>query len=390
MANSPIRVSVPPHESIQPAFIPPHERIKAGAFDVDTIFASLREALSSGTQELGPFAASIADAAQFLTEATGAAVGMRYGDGVFCLGRSGPSAPPLGAELTLKSGFSAECVRTGKSLRCDDARHDYRTDASVCRRLGVFSIAAVPIRGVNGCIGLLEAFSNQTYAFSEKHMVFLERLAELASIAQERELEKQSLFRGEEHQTRNLIPTVRIVPPRVRTYLELARPRNWALGAAVLALLISVVRLEPWRTTTTARTKSHVIEQQPIEPERVVIDAILPSVIAAAPTTSPLESSEASRREIPQGLSGGTLLRKVHPVYPRDALASHLQGSVTLFGTVGESGQLQGLRIMSGDPVLARAALDAVQQWQYEPYMMNGKPIPRTIQITVQFKLPTE
>src|SRR5437773_3555611 len=128
MANSPIRVPVPSRESTQPAFISPLERIKAGAFDVDTIFASLRETLSSGTQEIGSFTASIAEAAQFLTEATGAAMGLRYGDAMFCLGRSGGTAPPLGAELTLKSGFSAQCVRSDKSLRCDDARHDYRTD----------------------------------------------------------------------------------------------------------------------------------------------------------------------------------------------------------------------------------------------------------------------
>ena len=244
MANSPIRVPIPPRESIQPAFISPHERIKTGAFDVDTIFATLRETLSSGSQELSSFARSIAESAQFLTEATGAAVGIRYGDGVFCLGSSGATAPPLGAELTLKSGFSAECVRTGKSLRCDDARHDYRTDAAVCRRLGIFSIAAVPIRGEKGSsIGLLETFSNKTYAFSEKHMVFLERLAELASIAQEREIERQSLSPREENHTRDLLPAVRIVPQRVRGFLEFVRPRNWALFASVLALMISLVRL---------------------------------------------------------------------------------------------------------------------------------------------------
>ena len=386
MANSPIRVPIPPRESIQPPFVSPHERIKAGAFDVDTIFASLRETLSSGRQKLAPFAASVAEAAQFLTEATGAAVGIGYGGDVYCLGRSGGTAPPLGAELTLKSGFSAECVRTGKSLRCDDARHDYRTDAAVCRRLGVFSIAAVPIRGERGCIGLLEVFSNRTYAFSEKHMVFLERLAELASIAQERELEKKPPPR-DEHQIHNLIPTVRIVPGRIRTYLERARPRNWALVVAVLALLVSVVRLEPWRTPTVAHTKSHVV----LEPESVVIDAIMPSAIAAPATpTSPLESAETSRAATPAGLSGGTLLRKVRPIYPAEAIASRMQGSVTLFGTVGEGGQLHGLRIMSGDPVLGQAALDAVQQWQYEPYRLNGKPIPRTTRITVEFKLPSE
>jgi protein TonB len=133
--------------------------------------------------------------------------------------------------------------------------------------------------------------------------------------------------------------------------------------------------------------KSHVI----VEPETVVIDAIMPSAIAAPTTSSsPLESAERLPAATTAGLSGGTLLRKVRPIYPTEAIASRMQGTVTLFGTVGESGQLQGLRIISGDPVLGHAALEAVQQWQYEPYRLNGKPIPRTTRITVEFKLPSE
>ena len=453
MANSPIRVPIPSRASINAALISHHERAKAGAFDVDTIFATLRESLSSGTQEVDSFAASIAEAAQFLTGATGAAVGLRYGEGVFCLGRSGETAPAVGAELTLKSGFSAECVRTGKSLRCDDARHDYRTDAAVCRRLSVFSIAAAPIRAEKGCVGLLEVFSNRTYAFSEKHMVFLERLAELASIALERDSNKQIPEQRREVESGDLRPTVRVLAGRIRTVWELARPRNWALGAGVLALIVSVVRLEPWRTPSTPAHRARTVEQKPaMEPETVVIDAVipkpspvhatavpktsasrtvsadavtlrreaenstagvspqpeqqgdaqssaqdlLPPAIAASPASNspPLDlaanSGTSSQAGLPisQGISGGGLLRKVQPTYPKQALASRIQGSVTLMGTVGERGRLQGLKIVIGDPLLARAALEAVQQWVYQPYMLNGKPITKATEITVNFKLP--
>jgi TonB family protein len=451
MANSPIRVPIPSREPINSAFVSPHERIKAGAFDVDTIFATLRESLSSGTQEVGSFATSIAEAAQFLTDASGAALGLRYGDGVFCLGRSGETTPPLGAELTVKSGFSAECVRTAKSLRCDDARHDYRTDAAVCRRLGVFSIAAVPVRSEQGCVGLLEVFSNRTYAFSEKHMVFLERLAELASIAQERESNRLIPKHGIQAQSGGRERELRAVTASVKRIWELARPRNWALGAAILALVVSVVRLEPWQTPHASVPRTHPVEQQPTtQPERVVIDAVipkpspvhaaavtktaawrtvlpddvtirraqsstaslasqaeqqratqstpqdlLPPATANAPTTSPLVDLASNSGTLPepalsisQGLSGGTLLRKVQPTYPKQALSLRIQGSVTLMGTVGETGRLQGLKIETGDPILARAALDAVQQWQYQPFMLNGKPIARTTEITVNFKLP--
>ena len=452
MANSPIRAPIPPRETINPALISHHERAKAGAFDVDAIFAALRESLSSGAQEVSSFAASIAEAAQFLTEATGAALGLRHGEGVFCLGRSGETAPAVGVELTLKSGFSAECVRTDKSLRCDDARHDYRTHAAVCRRLGVFSIAAVPIRAEKGCVGLLEVFSNRTYAFSEKHMVFLERLAELASIAQERDSNKLIPEQRKETSSEPT-PTVRARVGRIRTVWEQARPRNWALGAGVLALVISVVRLAPWRTPSTPVHRAHTAEQKlAMAPETVVIDAViskpspahaaalvktsasktgladevtlrrvaensrasvlpqpeqqrdtqssaqelLPPAIAASPASnsapfdSAANSGTLSQAGLPisQGRSGGGLLRRVQPTYPKQALASRIQGSVTLMGIVGEQGRLQDLKIVNGDPLLARAALEAIQQWVYQPYMLNGKPVTKATEITVNFKLP--
>ena len=311
MANSLIRVPIPSGASINAALISHYERAKSGAFDVDAIFATLRESLSSGTQEVGSFAASIAEAAQFLTGATGAAVGLRYGEGMFCLGRSGETAPAVGAELTLKSGFSAECVRTGKSLRCDDARDDYRTDAAVCRRLGVFSVAAVPIRGEKGCVGLLEVFSNRTFAFSEKHMVFLERLAELASIAQERDSNKQ--IPGVRTGTASGDPrrAARALAGRIRTVWELARPRNWALGAGVLALIVSVVRLEPWRTPSTPAHRAHTAEQKPaMEPETVVIDAVIPkpSPVHGAVTAAVLKNlGEPKRAEVQKLYHSDTL-----------------------------------------------------------------------------------
>jgi len=236
---------------------------------------------------------------------------------------------------------------------------------------------------------------------------------------------------------------------------ELARARNWALGAGVLALIVSVVRLEPWRTPSTPVHRAHTAEQKSaMEPDTVVIDAVvpkpspvqaaaasktsasktvlvhhvtirrtaetatldpssqsaqrretpdsdlvpqdvLPPAIAASPTSSSprLDWSSGSgilpEREISwQRISGGTLLRKVQPTYPQQALTSRLEGSVTILGAVAESGRLEDLKIVSGDPILARAALEAVQQWVYQPYMLNGKPITQATEITVNFKLP--
>ena len=99
------------------------------------------------------------------------------------MGRSGETAPELGDRLNVDSGISGECLRTGVSLRCDDASRDFHVDAEVCRQMGLQSIAVVPLRGQHGRVGVLEAFSTESYAFTEDKMELLGRLAGLAEAA---------------------------------------------------------------------------------------------------------------------------------------------------------------------------------------------------------------
>jgi protein TonB len=89
-----------------------------------------------------------------------------------------------------------------------------------------------------------------------------------------------------------------------------------------------------------------------------------------------------------QGVSGGSLERKVQPIYPARARSTGLQGPVVLQAVIDEVGEVQNLRTVSGDAVLARAAIDAVRQWRYQPYLLNGQPLKMPIQITVNFTLP--
>ena len=97
--------------------------------------------------------------------------------------RSGETAPELGDRLNVDSGISGECLRTGVIMRCDDASRDFHVDAEVCRQLGLQSIAVVPLRGQYGRVGVLEAFSTESYAFTEEKMEILGRLAGLAEAA---------------------------------------------------------------------------------------------------------------------------------------------------------------------------------------------------------------
>jgi protein TonB len=89
-----------------------------------------------------------------------------------------------------------------------------------------------------------------------------------------------------------------------------------------------------------------------------------------------------------QGVSQGLLMKKVQPVYPRNALFMHQEGSVELMATISKTGDISRVKVLSGDSQLTRAATDAVKQWKYKPYLLNGEPVEIQTQVTINFKLP--
>ena len=91
---------------------------------------------------------------------------------------------------------------------------------------------------------------------------------------------------------------------------------------------------------------------------------------------------------ISQGVSQGLIVKRVQPIYPKAALAMHVEGAVELTATISKEGLISAVKALKGDPQLARAAVDAVKQWKYKPYLLNGEPVEIQTQITVNFKLP--
>jgi protein TonB len=91
---------------------------------------------------------------------------------------------------------------------------------------------------------------------------------------------------------------------------------------------------------------------------------------------------------VSQGLSGGTLEYKVSPIYPSEARRLRREGRVTLDGVITEDGRLRELKVVEGDGMLVRAAMQAVSQWRYHPYKLNGVPVRMGTKITLIFKLP--
>ncbi|MGA8502903.1 MAG: TonB family protein [Candidatus Sulfotelmatobacter sp.] len=91
---------------------------------------------------------------------------------------------------------------------------------------------------------------------------------------------------------------------------------------------------------------------------------------------------------VSQGVSRGLLVKKTAPVYPASAMQMHTEGVVELVATISKSGDISAVKVASGNPQLARAAVDAVKQWKYKPYLLNGEPVEIQTQVTVNFKLP--
>lgn len=93
------------------------------------------------------------------------------------------------------------------------------------------------------------------------------------------------------------------------------------------------------------------------------------------------------RIRISQGVTKGLLIHKVEPPYPVLAKSARIQGEVVLKAIIDKEGNIQDLRLVSGHPMLVPAAIDAVRQWHYRPYLLDGQPVEVETTVTVNFEL---
>jgi protein TonB len=116
-------------------------------------------------------------------------------------------------------------------------------------------------------------------------------------------------------------------------------------------------------------------------------DGLSPSLLSGPrpvmPTTPP-PSVHAIRTS---SMLEGNLIRRVEPVYPPLARSARIQGSVILVALISKAGTIENLRAVAGHPMLVPAAINAVSQWRYRPYVLNSEPIEVETQITVNFFL---
>ena len=102
------------------------------------------------------------------------------------------------------------------------------------------------------------------------------------------------------------------------------------------------------------------------------------------PLPAPAPSSRLFRSS---DLLAGSLVRRAQPVYPPLARSARIQGTVVLSAVISKAGMMENLRVVSGHPLLVTAAIEAVSQWRYRPYILNREPIEVETQIIVSFSL---
>jgi len=118
--------------------------------------------------------------------------------------------------------------------------------------------------------------------------------------------------------------------------------------------------------------------------EKVAKEALAPQTTSSA---SPLPTPKGQTVEVASGISQGLLVSQVAPVYPAVARSARVQGTVTLLAVIAKDGTVENLSLVSGHPLLVSAAMDAVKQWRYRPYVLNGQPVEVMTQINVNFQL---
>ncbi len=113
---------------------------------------------------------------------------------------------------------------------------------------------------------------------------------------------------------------------------------------------------------------------------------VIGSVLSSTPVAVP-KIATPQRVRVSSGVSTGLLIRKVPPSYPPLARQARIQGVVVLQAQISKEGNIQNLQLISGHPMLAPAAIEAVKQWKYKPYLLNGEPVEVDTQVQVNFTL---
>jgi TonB family protein len=362
------------------------------------------------------------------TRARAAALALKRGDAMVCRAATGEHAPDLGIPLNTSDGLSGACLRTRQSQLCLDTETDGRVDAASSSRLGVRSMLIVPVLEGEELIGVLEVFATDPGEFVDTDQNLLEIFAREAARIQRaaRELEHRpaAIAALSDLHAGALEPTYPI--PNQRAPYEV-----WSMVLGGLAILAAVAvsfmigsrigwlglssRTAPIPPSPVVAASNPAPPASPgpqparpaSTPKRAqdsnagglvvyeqgkVVFRLNPAGAAKSVPRSPASEESApgaiARVWLAPDLAETRILQRNEPQYPSEALSAHRTGDVVLEVTVGTDGAVASSRPVSGDPILAAAAADAVRTWRYDPYRVQGRPAEFQTAVTLKFSLP--
>lgn len=365
------------------------------------------------------------------TGATGAAIALQRDGEIICRATTG-NAPELGARVEMASGLSGECLSTGKIQECPDTEQDARVDAVACRQLNVRSMLLVPIAEGNDAFGVLEIFSSEPNSFGDDDARTLQLVAKKIAASKKATEESANLKPLPVELADQLSERLKPITDSMPTGLELGLesisseqpPKNEFLNSALVVLVIAAALLlgvvigvrqavqrgaqlpgiSSKNSNSTTTNPAQKNRHSPPDSKGLALTPPPPAGGAIRKAQPPIgglivtENGKVIYRGEPSQDTGEPpvsleksvtpLVHRVDPQYPEQARSQRIQGPVVLQAQVLSDGTVGNIAVLEGDPVLAEAATQAVKQWKYQPYIVDGRPVERQERITVRFRLP--
>lgn len=377
------------------------------------------------------------------TGATGGAIALIRDGEMICRATTGDNAPDLGVRVDMTSGLPGASLITKEVQQCNDTEEGELVNAEACRRLGVRSMLIAPLVNGSGAIGILQVFSSEPHVFGQHEIETLEILArkiveEKVSVTSKDSEPEPEPPPTESHSAGSSFaesPFPAIAPAKSTSTLserlkeleeseqDPSADEGWLASSqygvnAVLFISVVVAALAlglviGWhgaakgprgnlQGNSAAKTapQNAGLRRQPSFFAGSRSTTLRPPA-SADPSTGgltvtengkviyradPSDTEQSSAAAEPQA-PVTRLIHRVEPEYPEAAAAQHVEGPVVLDVQILTNGSVGNIEILSGNPLLAEAAVKAVKQWQYQPFTA-ASPGSSQMQVTVNFSLP--
>ena len=370
--------------------------------------------------------------------AAGSAIFLLRDEELVCRASSGTIAPELGARLDRENGISGECLRTRIVQRCDEIRQAAQAQMEASRVLGARSAMLLPLARDGEVVGIFEVLSTEPSAFGERDQRTLEAIAQGISKNLERAERPLKFLNAPQTAARPVESLLREesgldadVNSQDGASHELSKRGTdlftLVLGLAVLGFgIFLAVRFAQRSGWVPETRRAYFVQHAPRKDDGRAGNNSVPQPEAPATTasqapnsahgTAPSDGTAWSRRppdqsvHYPAGLrvyqnglqvfpenepalelspaeAQGSLIHRVEPQYPEESRLNRVQGTVLLQIHIGRDGKVQEMKVISGDPNLARAATDAVKQWRFKPHAVDGRSVEMETSVNLDFRM---